>query len=70
MLELLGQVHIEILIKFKGSFVYIGCQLCSPILLVEVEESLFKSWVALYVVTRVWRRGERDIRVLASPSPW
>jgi hypothetical protein len=42
-------------------------QLFSPILLVEMERSLLKKWVALYVLASVWRRGEREkhTRVLA-----
>jgi hypothetical protein len=37
-----------------------GWQLFSPTLLVEVEGSLLKSWVALYALTSVWRMGERE----------
>jgi hypothetical protein len=37
-----------------------GWQLFSPTLLVEVEESLFKRWVALYTLASVWKRGERE----------
>jgi hypothetical protein len=44
-----------------------GWQLFNPTLLVEVEGSLFKRWVALYELVRVWRRGEREkhMRMLA-----
>jgi hypothetical protein len=50
-----------------------GWQFISPTLLVEVEESLLKRWVALYALTRVWRRGEREkhtcvLARLASPA--
>jgi hypothetical protein len=33
-----------------------GWKLFSPTLLVEVEGSLRKRWVALYALVRVWRR--------------
>jgi hypothetical protein len=44
-----------------------GWQFISPTLLVEVEESLLKRWVAVYALARVWRRGEKEkhTRVLA-----
>jgi hypothetical protein len=37
-----------------------GWQLFSPTLLVEVEGSLLKWWVAICALARVWRRGERE----------
>jgi hypothetical protein len=37
---------------------YDGWKLSSPTLLVEVEGSLFKQWVALYTLVSVWRKGE------------
>jgi hypothetical protein len=56
-LELLGQ---KFLINLKDPFMYGGWQLFSSILLVEVEGSLFKRWVALYPLVSVWRRGDRE----------
>jgi hypothetical protein len=37
-----------------------GWQLFSPTLLVEVERSLLKRWVALYTLARVWMREQRE----------
>jgi hypothetical protein len=37
-----------------------GYQLFSPTLLVEMEECLLTNWVALYALTSVWRREERE----------
>jgi hypothetical protein len=37
-----------------------GWQLFSPTLLVEVEGSLLIRCVALYALTSMWRRGERE----------
>jgi hypothetical protein len=50
-----------------------GRQLFSPTLLVEVEGSLLKKWIALYALASVWRRGEREkythvLARLASPG--
>jgi hypothetical protein len=44
-------------------------QLISPTLLVEVKGSLFKRWVALYALARVWRRGKREKHMRALTSP-
>jgi hypothetical protein len=41
------------------------CQLFSPTLLVEVERSLLKIWVALYTLVRVCRRGARWVALYA-----
>jgi hypothetical protein len=40
-------------------------QLFIPTLLVEMEESLFIRWVALYALASVWRRGEKGKHTLA-----
>jgi hypothetical protein len=50
-----------------------GWQLFSPTLLVEMEGRLLIWWVTLYVLTSVWRRGEREKHTraptrLASPG--
>jgi hypothetical protein len=50
----------KFLINLKGSFMPGGWQLFSLILLVGVEGSLLKWWVALYTLARVWRREERE----------
>jgi hypothetical protein len=60
LLELFGQAHREFLINLKGSFMHDGWQLFSPILLVEVEGSLLKRWVALYALAKVWSIEERE----------
>jgi hypothetical protein len=60
LLELLGQAHRKFLINLKDSFMHGGWQLFSPTLLVEVEGSLHKRCVSLYVFTSVWMREERE----------
>jgi hypothetical protein len=73
LLELLGQAHRKFLINLKGTFMHGGWQLFSPTLLVEVEESLLKRWIALYALASMWRKGEiekytRALTRLASPG--
>jgi hypothetical protein len=60
LLKLLGLAHMKFLINLKGSFMHGAWQLFSLTLLVEVEGSLLKRWVALYALVSVWRRGERE----------
>jgi hypothetical protein len=56
----LGQAHREFIINLKGPFMHGGWQLFSLTMLVGLEGSLLKRWVALYILARVWRRGERE----------
>jgi hypothetical protein len=46
-----------------------GWRLFSLTLLMEVEESLLKRWVALYALATMWRRGERDKHTCAPTMP-
>jgi hypothetical protein len=59
-LKLLGLTYREFLINLKGQFMHGGYQLFSPTLLMGVEGSILIWWVALYALTSVWRRGERE----------
>jgi hypothetical protein len=67
LLELLGLAHVVFLINLKGPFIHGGWPLFSLTLLVEVEGSLLKRWAALYALSRVWRREEKEkhMRALA-----
>jgi hypothetical protein len=47
----------------------VGWQTFSPTLLVEVEGSLLKRWVALYALVNVWRRGEMEKYTCTLASP-
>jgi hypothetical protein len=42
-----------------------GWELLTPTLLVQVDGSLLKWWVALYALARVCRRGEREKQMSA-----
>jgi hypothetical protein len=46
---------------------YVGWQLFSHTLLLEMEESILIRWITLYALVSVWRRGEieKHTRALA-----